>query len=326
MDRIVQWKNQLLQYVNQAQQWLQRMSSTPLYTTIGVVSLSTIVIFSSSFPSPLVLYLLDSHDKFRWLKPRKSNTIILAGLSGSGKTVLFYQLCQSFMCQLRDGSSHQGTVTSTDTNEATFVLQTDPFWSSSRKDSICKISKHDSVAIDISMPCALRGSLLEVKISFLDHYKIWFFFMYVHNYLVSAHLYAISSLFEQKGKRRLIHLVDVPGQSHLRSKLDKYLPQAAGLIFLVDGLEFLRHCPAIAEYLLDILTNTTVVKRKIPVLIVCNKTDKVTAHTKEFIQKLLEREMYDFTPFSSLDIKYFNNYHSDSHHIRAYKLQNTCNI
>lgn len=77
---------------------------------------------------------------------------------------------------------------------------------------------------------------------------------------------------------------------------------------------------------MDILTNTTVVKRKIPVLIVCNKTDKVTAHTKEFIQKLLEREMYDFTPFSSLDIKYFNNYHSDSHHIRAYKLQNTCNI
>ena len=89
---------------------------------------------------------------------------------------------------------------------------------------------------------------MEVKISFLDHYKIWFFSMYVHNYLVSAHLYAISSLFEQKGKRRLIHLVDVPGQSHLRSKLDKYLPQAAGLIFLVDGLEFLRHCPAIAEY------------------------------------------------------------------------------
>ena len=63
MDGIVQWKNQLLQHVNQAQQWLQRMSSTPLSTTIGVVSLSTIVIFSSSFPSPLVLYLLDSHDK-----------------------------------------------------------------------------------------------------------------------------------------------------------------------------------------------------------------------------------------------------------------------
>ncbi|KAJ9677770.1 hypothetical protein PVL29_022639 [Vitis rotundifolia] len=154
MDGIVQWKNQLLQHVNQAQQWFQRMSSTPLYTTIGVVSLSTIAIFS-----------------IRWLKPRKSNTIILAGLSGSGKTVLFHQL--------RDGSSHQGTVTSTDTNEATFVLQTDPFW---------------------------------------------------------------------KGKRRLIHLVDVPGQSHLRPKLNKYLPQAAGLIFLVDGLEFLRHCPAIAEY------------------------------------------------------------------------------
>ena len=35
-------------------------------------------------------------------------------------------------------------------------------------------------------------------------------------------------------------------------------------------------------------------KKKIPVLIVCNKTDKVTAHTKEFIRKQMEKEMYGF--------------------------------
>ena len=64
--------------------------------------------------------------------------------------------------------------------------------------------------------------------------------------MFSAHLDTVSSLFEQRQKGRLIHLVDIPGQS--RPKLDKYLPQAAGLIFLVDGLEFLRHRPAIAEY------------------------------------------------------------------------------
>jgi signal recognition particle receptor subunit beta len=34
------------------------------------------------------------------------------------------------------------------------------------------------------------------------------------------------------------------------------------------------------------------VKKRIPVLIFCNKTDKVTAHSKEFIKKQLEKEVY----------------------------------
>jgi len=36
------------------------------------------------------------------------------------------------------------------------------------------------------------------------------------------------------------------------------------------------------------------VRKKIPVLILCNKTDKVTAHTKEFIRRQMEKEMYAF--------------------------------
>lgn len=46
------------------------------------------------------------------------------------------------------------------------------------------------------------------------------------------------------------------------------------------------------RYLYDILTKAIVVRKKIPVLILCNKVDKVTAHTKEFIRKQLEKEMY----------------------------------
>lgn len=48
------------------------------------------------------------------------------------------------------------------------------------------------------------------------------------------------------------------------------------------------------RYLYDILTKATVVKKRIHVLIFCNKTDKVTAHSKEFIKKQLEKEMYGF--------------------------------
>ncbi|KAK2981310.1 hypothetical protein RJ640_007011 [Escallonia rubra] len=100
-----------------------------------------------------------------------------------------------------------------------------------------------------------------------------------------------TTLFYQKGKIKPVHIVDVPGHSRLRSKLDEFLLQAAGVVFVVDALEFLPNSRAASEYLYDILTKASVVKRKIPLLILCDKVDKVTAHTKEFIRKQLEKEI-----------------------------------
>ncbi|MCL7051308.1 hypothetical protein MKW94_015381 [Papaver nudicaule] len=162
----------------------------------------------------LVLALVFSCWIFGLFKYSRSDLIVLAGLSGSGKTALFYQL--------RDGSSHQGTVTSMDPNEGNFVLHSES---------------------------------------------------------------------SKKGKRKPVRVVDVPGHSRLQSKLDEYLPQAAGLIFVIDALDFLPNCRAAAEYLYEILTKALVVKKKVPVLIMCNKTDKANAHTKEFIRKQLEKEI-----------------------------------
>ncbi|XP_030961003.1 uncharacterized protein LOC126718461 isoform X1 [Quercus robur] len=203
-NQFEQWKNQLEPWKNQATQWLNQgieyshqIPPTQLYSALAVL-LFTILFF---------LFI-------RLFKRAKSDTIVLTGLSGSGKTVLFYQL--------RDGSSHQGTVTSMEPNEGLFVLHSET---------------------------------------------------------------------TKKGKIRPVHLVDVPGHSRLRPKLDEFLPQAAGIVFVVDALEFLPNCRAASEYLYDILTKASVVKKKIPVLIVCNKTDKVTAHTKEFIRKQMEKEV-----------------------------------
>ncbi|XP_038892002.1 signal recognition particle receptor subunit beta-like [Benincasa hispida] len=204
MEGTEQWKVQVEQLKVQMKQWLEQgldfvhqIPPIQLYVGVGVLLFTT------------VLLLLT-----RLFKRRKSNTIVLSGLSGSGKTVLFYQL--------RDGSSHQGTVTSMEPNEGTFVLHSE-------------ITKKD--------------------------------------------------------KLKPVHLVDVPGHSRLRAKLDDFLPQAAGVVFVVDALDFLPNCRAASEYLYDILTNASVVKKKIPVLILCNKTDKVTAHTKEFINRQMEKEI-----------------------------------
>ncbi|XP_022737983.1 signal recognition particle receptor subunit beta-like isoform X2 [Durio zibethinus] len=190
------WKNQLEQWLHQAIEYLNQIPPIQLYAAIAVLLISTLLLLFT-----------------RLFKRTKPNTIVLTGLSGSGKTVLFYQL--------RDGSSHQGTVTSMEPNEGTFVLNSE----------------------------------------------------------------------SNKGKIKPVHLVDVPGHSRLWPKLDEFLPQAAGIVFLVDSLEFLPNLRSASEYLYDILTKADVVKKKIPVLICCNKCEKVTSHSKDFIKKQMEKEI-----------------------------------
>ncbi|XP_071932699.1 uncharacterized protein [Coffea arabica] len=184
-------------WVGEAQLLIQRKPPAQLYVAVAVVVFTMLL---------LILIKL--------FKRKTSNTIVLTGLSGSGKTILFYQL--------RDGSSHLGTVTSMEPNEGTFVLHSET---------------------------------------------------------------------TKKGKIKPVHIVDVPGHSRLRAKLDEFLPQAAGVVFVVDAVEFLPNCRAASEYLYEVLTAASVVKRKIPLLILCNKVDKVTAHTKDFIRKQLEKEI-----------------------------------
>ncbi|KAL3835582.1 hypothetical protein ACJIZ3_010318 [Penstemon smallii] len=211
-EKLEELKIQLQQVLKEAQQFVDKIPPNQIYAAIGVV-LFTIFLF-------LII---------RLFKRKSSNTILLTGLSGSGKTVLFYQL--------RDGSSHQGTVTSMEPNEGTFILHSET---------------------------------------------------------------------SKKGKTKPVHIVDVPGHSRLRPKLDEFLPQAAGIVFVVDAVEFLPNVRAASEYLYDILTKASVVKRKIPVLLLCTKVDKVTAHTKDFIRKQLEKEIDKLrasrTALSSADI------------------------
>jgi signal recognition particle receptor subunit beta len=51
----------------------------------------------------------------------------------------------------------------------------------------------------------------------------------------------------QKGKVKPVHVVDVPGHSRLKPKLDEVLPKAAGVVFVVDAQDFLSSMQAAAE-------------------------------------------------------------------------------
>lgn len=183
--------------LHEAEQYLKQVPPAQIYVAAGVVLFT------------LLFFII-----IRLFKRKISNTIVLTGLNGSGKTMLFYQL--------RDGSTHLGTVTSMEPNEGTFVFHSET---------------------------------------------------------------------TKKGKIKPVHVVDFPGHSRLRSNLDAFLPQSAAIVFVVDAVEFLPHCRAASEYLYDILTKASVFKGKIPLLLLCNKVDKVTAHTKEFIRKQMEKEI-----------------------------------
>lgn len=102
-----------------------------------------------------------------------------------------------------------------------------------------------------------------------------------------------SEAASKKGGARpvLVHCVDVPGHPRLRPLADDHLPHAAGLVFVVDALDFLPQLRATAEFLYEVLTKWVVASRRLPLLILCNKLDKVTAHTADFIRKQLEKEI-----------------------------------
>lgn len=185
---------------------LQKLANN-IGLSLPVELYSTIVVFL------ITLFFLVLVARFSF-KKRKSDTILLAGLSGSGKTALFYKL--------RDGSTHQGTVTSMEANIDRFVLHSES---------------------------------------------------------------------SKQGKAKPVRLLDFPGHMKLRAKLDDYITEAGAILFLVDAADFMSNVRANAEFLYEILSKGWVVKYKIPVLIVANKSEKVTAHTPEFIRKQLEKEI-----------------------------------
>ncbi|KAJ6336319.1 hypothetical protein OIU78_012838 [Salix suchowensis] len=72
MEGIEQWKTEAQQWLRQGIEYAHQIPPTQLYAAVAVLLFTT-----------LLLLII------RLLKRTKSNTIVLSGLSGSGKTVLF---------------------------------------------------------------------------------------------------------------------------------------------------------------------------------------------------------------------------------------------
>ena len=86
-------------------------------------------------------------------------------------------------------------------------------------------------------------------------------------------------------------IVDTPGHGKLRRDAMKELSRAAAVVFVVDSSTFTADKKDVAAYLFRILSNELVQRRRIPILIACNKTEKLTSHPPDFIRKRLEKEI-----------------------------------
>ncbi|CAI5494950.1 unnamed protein product [Closterium sp. Naga37s-1] len=93
-------------------------------------------------------------------------------------------------------------------------------------------------------------------------------------------------------RARPVHLVDLPGHPRLRSLGAPFLSRACGIVFLVDALDFTLNIDLTqSRYLYELLSSAAVQRRRVPLLLACNKMEKVTAHSVEFIRKQLEKEI-----------------------------------
>ena len=86
-------------------------------------------------------------------------------------------------------------------------------------------------------------------------------------------------------------LVDTPGHGKLRRDAMGELSRAAALVFVVDSSTFTTEKKDVAAYVFNLLSSELVQRRRIPIFIACNKTEKLTSHPPDFIRKRLEKEI-----------------------------------
>lgn len=118
----------------------------------------------------------------------------------------------------------------------------------------------------------------------------------------SCHNGTVASMQENEGAADIkndkgkvaasVKLLDIPGHERLRHKLDQGLKEASAILFVVDAVDITPHKVEAAEELFEVLTHPSIAKRKVPVLLACNKMDlEAEAHSVEFIRRTIEKQL-----------------------------------
>ncbi|GIL76514.1 hypothetical protein Vretimale_6020 [Volvox reticuliferus] len=89
-----------------------------------------------------------------------------------------------------------------------------------------------------------------------------------------------------------VRVMDLPGHPRLRSKLEHYLKNASAVVLVIDSADITPNKTEAAEDLFEVLTHPTVARRRLPVLLACNKSDLETqAHSVDFCRRTIEKQL-----------------------------------
>ncbi|XP_010183011.1 PREDICTED: ovotransferrin-like [Mesitornis unicolor] len=103
----------------------------------------------------------------------------------------------------------------------------------------------------------------------------------------SSAVYRVSS-----DKSANVTLIDLPGHESLRLQfLERFKAAARAIVFVVDSVAFQREVKDVAEFLYQVLVDSTVLKNAPALLIACNKQDVTMAKSAKLIQQQLEKEL-----------------------------------
>ena len=92
-----------------------------------------------------------------------------------------------------------------------------------------------------------------------------------------------------------LRVVDLPGHPRLGGLLETHVRSARSAVFVIDAVDFASRRREIAERLFHALQTIAKAKgraaRTFPLIVACNKSEKITAHPIAFIKSRLEKEM-----------------------------------
>ena len=115
-----------------------------------------------------------------------------------------------------------------------------------------------------------------------------------HNYVRTQNSMKENKSEYQVSKQhgQYVQLVDIPGDERLRARLFKqHRSSLLAVIWVVDSVNFPKELQELAHLAVDLFTDPTIIKGKVPFLVACNKQDLMLARGCDEIKQKLEDEI-----------------------------------
>lgn len=121
--------------------------------------------------------------------------------------------------------------------------------------------------------------------------KTTLFYKIVANEKVSSITSQVPNSYMLTEGKKTLEFIDLPGHPRIRTEVMNKIKESTAIIFTIDSETILKNISDIANFLYDILSDSIIIQKKVPILIAITKTDIVGSRDIDFIQQELEKEI-----------------------------------